>query len=649
MVLGFARLLQIDIDEAKNSFGKAIDLDPSAPLPRLGMGLAKIRQGEVEEGTKDIEVAAVLDPANSLIRSYLGKAYYEEKRGHVASREFERAKKLDPNDPTPWFYDAIHKQTTNRPVEALHDMQKAIKLNDNRAVYRSSLLLDDDLAARSASLGRIYNDLGFQQRGLVEGWRSVNTDPGNYSAHRLLADNYAALPRHEIARVSELLQSQLFQPINTTPVQPNLAESNLFLLEDSGPSASSYNEFNPLFVQNRLALQASGVFGTNDTLGDEVTQSGIWNKFSYSLGQLHFETDGFRENNDLDVNIYDAYLQGNISPELNIQAEYRHRDLEAGNLESFFSPTEDNLNRQQNFRTESESDMYRFGLHVSPWEHSDLLASFIYAENDEMRTLPPGRGTFTPSDGYFAETQYLYRQDVVDIILGGGYYRLNLTDQTGDFVTQSKTEHGNAYLYSLTRFPSPVTWTLGLSGDIFDAEQSSSLNGDVSTSANIKRRLNPKIGLLWNIVGRTVFRAAWLESFKRSPFFNQSLEPTQVAGFNQFFDDPTGTRSERWGVGLDFGVGSNFTGGAEISERYLTFPLQRGNADNRWQEVNYRAYLQYTPHPRWAAKIEYSRENFDNCGSGGGPLDTETQTLPVRVSYFDPSGLFIKLQATYFK
>ena len=165
MVLGFARLMEIDIDEAKESFTKAIALDPSAPLPRLGMGLAKIRQGDVEEGRRDIEVAAVLDPENSLIRSYLGKAYYEEKRGNVASREFAMAKQLDPKDPTPWFYDAIYKQTINRPVEALHDMQKAIELNNNRAVYRSSLLLDDDLAARSASLGGYTTTWGFSNWG----------------------------------------------------------------------------------------------------------------------------------------------------------------------------------------------------------------------------------------------------------------------------------------------------------------------------------------------------------------------------------------------------------------------------------------------------------------------------------------------------
>ena len=56
----------------------------------------------------------------------------------------------------------------NRPVEALQSLQRSIELNDNRAVYRSRLRLDEDRATRSASLARIYDDLGFQQRALVE-------------------------------------------------------------------------------------------------------------------------------------------------------------------------------------------------------------------------------------------------------------------------------------------------------------------------------------------------------------------------------------------------------------------------------------------------------------------------------------------------
>jgi len=297
-VLGFAYLTQVKTTESKAAFEKAIELDQADPLPRLGLGLAKIRESDLQEGRRDLEIAVSLDPDNSLIRSYLGKAYYEEKRDKQSSDQYAMAKKFDPLDPTPYLYDAIRKQTTNRPVEALHDLQKAIELNDTRAVYRSKLLLDSDLAARSASQARIYSDLGFQQRALVEGWTSVNTDPSNYSAHRFLADTYSVLPRHEIARVSELLQSQLLQPNNITPIQPRLAESNLFLISAGGPAALSFNEFNPLFNRDRVALQASGIAGENDTAGGEAVVSGIYKKLSFSAAYSHFETDGFRINND---------------------------------------------------------------------------------------------------------------------------------------------------------------------------------------------------------------------------------------------------------------------------------------------------------------------------------------------------------------
>ena len=80
----------------------------------------------------------------------------------------------------------------NRPVEALRSLERSIELNDNRAVYRSRLLLDEDLAARGASLGRVYDELGFPQLALTQGWQSLRTDSANYSAHRMLADSYRA-------------------------------------------------------------------------------------------------------------------------------------------------------------------------------------------------------------------------------------------------------------------------------------------------------------------------------------------------------------------------------------------------------------------------------------------------------------------------
>ena len=308
---------------ALQAFNAAVNMDPASPLARLGLGLAKIRQGDIAAGRQDMEIAANLDPCNALIRSYLGKAYYEETRQQQAEAQFTLAKQCDAKDPTAYFYDAILKLTTNQPVAALRNIEQAIDNNDNRAVYRSSLALDKDTAARSAAQGRIYNELSYQQLGLLEGWKSLDADYNNFSAHRLLADNYADLPNHEMARVSELLQSQLLQPINITPIQPNLAESSLFVLNSLGPSNLSFNEFNPLFEYNRTSIQASGIVGGNNTRGDNVLLSGIHDNTSYSFGQFNFGTDGFRANNYFKQNVYNAFIQHNLTDKLSLQFEYR--------------------------------------------------------------------------------------------------------------------------------------------------------------------------------------------------------------------------------------------------------------------------------------------------------------------------------------
>jgi len=435
-VLGFAYLTQVKTTESKKAFERAIELDQGDPLARLGLGLALIREGDLDAGRGELDIAVSLDPDNSLMRSYLGKAYYEEKLDKQSADQYQMAKDLDRKDPTPYFYDAIRKQTTNRPVEALQDMQKAIELNDNRAVYRSRLELDSDLAARSASQARIYSDLGFQQLALVEGWKSVNTDPGNFAAHRFLADSYSVLPRHEIARVSELLQSQLLQSLNINPVQPSLGQRNLSILEGAGPSSPSFNEFNPMFLRNRLALRASGVVGSQDTFGEEAVLSGLWNRFSHSLGQFHFRTDGFRENNDQTQNIYNVFTQASLSHKTSVLAEFRAFDIDQGDLElSFLS--------DEFFRNLRQTEKYRggrVGFHHAFAPGSDLIGTLVY-ELHKYNTQVKDQFPFdvgvvldldvtdrTADHVVNAELQQILRRGRYHLVAGAGYLHTDRAD-----------------------------------------------------------------------------------------------------------------------------------------------------------------------------------------------------------------------------
>jgi tetratricopeptide (TPR) repeat protein len=639
-VLGFAQLASLNLNEAEQSFHIAIQRAPSDPLARLGLGLAKIRQGHIKSGTKEMEVAANLDPDNALIRSYLGKAYYEQRRGDIASTEYAIAKDLDPNDPTPWFYDAIHKQTVNRPIEALHDMQKAIELNDNRAVFRSRLLLDQDLAARSASLGRIYHDLGFEQLGRLSGWKAVTSDHGDYSAHRLLSDNYTALPRHEIARVSELLQSQLLQPINLTPVQPKLAESNILLLDGQGPSAASFNEFNPLFARNRLALQTSGVYGNNDSWGEEVTQSGVWNNVSYSLGQFHYQTDGYRDNNDFDTDIYSAFVQGAITPTLNIQAEYRNRQTDSGDLRLNFDPADFSTFNRSRVRHNS----YRFGGRYEPFQHSKFLFSFIYGDRKSKLTQSNSE-ILSDEDGLTGEAQYIGRTDWVNYQVGGGAYHTNFKRDIRSArpsKDQFEIDQHNVYGYANIKLPYDMTWTLGLS---YDSYQQADYKLD---------EINPKIGVQWNLSKYLRLRAAGFKTVKRTFLANQTIEPTQIAGFNQFYDDANGSQAWRYGGAIDATFSKNLYTGVEFTRRDIDSPFNVGLPFfqmEKQQDDAFRAYLYWTPHEHLAFNADYQRNRF--IFKSQSPLPTRrpqrilTQTVPLTIRYFSPHGLFASFTSKY--
>ena len=54
----------------------------------------------------------------------------------------------------------------------------------------------------------------------------------------------------------------------------------------------------------------------------------------------------------------------------------------------------------------------------------------------------------------------------------------------------------------------------------------------------------------WNLKPGTTLRAAGFRTLKRTLVTDQTLEPTQVAGFNQFFDDPSATESEVFGLAV---------------------------------------------------------------------------------------------------
>lgn len=646
-VLGFAYLTQIRIRQARETFQKAIRLAPADPMPRLGLGLALIRDGDLEGGRREIEIAAILDPERSLIRSYLGKAYFEEKRDKQAAEQLSSARELDPLDPTPWYYDAIRKQTVNRPVEGLEDLHKSMELNDNRAVYRSRLMLDQDLAARSVNLARIYDDLGFSQRALAEGYRSLSTNPADFSAHRFLADAYAVLPRNEIGRVSELLQAQMLQPLNINPIQPRLAEGRLLVQQGTGPSDASFGEYTTLFNRNRAAFLLGGMAGSHGIGAEEVIHSGVYDWFSYSLGQQHFQWDGFRENNDQRTDLMNAFFQASLSPQTSLQGEYRYRETQGGDLPILFDPD----NFFPFMRRELHTDVFRLGATHSFSPQSKLLVSVMHGTlRDDLQDIDlPLPQPFnmlnlhSDSDGYSGESQYLLTSAYFHLISGFGHFTGDVIESSSiSFITPDNEEHirhTNGYAYCIINLPEDFTWTVGASGDFFE-------NRTGNTD-----QFNPKFGVLWDATPSTTFRAAVLRSLKRSLVNLSTLEPTHVAGFGQFFDDIGGTSAWRYGVGVDQKIGETLLGGVEYSQRDVDTPYTRGAVDrlDDWTERLLRSYICWMPTQQVALRAEYLLEQFkrDKTTGVSNFWKLDTHRLPLGIAYFHPSGIVGRFQGTY--
>ncbi|MEJ2641734.1 MAG: FecR domain-containing protein, partial [Desulfosarcinaceae bacterium] len=650
-VLGFAHLTRFETAAAAAAFTRAAELDPAAPLPRLGLGLSRIRQGALAEGRQLMEIAVSLDPMNSLLRSYLGKAFYEEKRDPLAAHQYEMAKKLDPVDPTPWLYSAIEKQTTNRPVAALDDLQESIRRNDNRAVTRSRFLLDEDLAVRGADLARIYSDLGFDQRALYEGWAAVNADPGEAAGHRFLADAYRSLPNHEIARASELHQAQMLSPLNVSPLQPAASETDLQFLAGTTSGSAALGEYTPLFVRDRVGVQGSVLAGEHNTYVDEAMITAQGGPGVASAGFLHYETDGFRENQDQTRDIQNVFGQVRLDPALSVQAEFRHIEADYGDLLQRFDP-EDFL---PSVRNEEKRQFLRIGARYASSPHAVTLAQVTFGDTESKDVQDSFFGTFVGDldrSGYLSEAQQQWRNRRMRLIAGAGYSSFD--EDTSDTIPQPPPDppvvsslhndvyQANGYIYAHLRLPQPVLWTFGMA---LESSQGGLRDRD---------RLNPKAGLTWNLTKDTTVRAAIFKKLNRQLPTDQTLEPTQVAGFNQFYFDGEGWEMLRYGAALDHRFSKRLFGGLEAARRemealYSVFLTGETKTDNLYENLG-RTYLYWAPLAWLAARAEYRYESYErsiNSPGLGNVKELETHFVPLGLKLFCPRGITLGLTTTY--
>ncbi|MCX6896995.1 MAG: hypothetical protein NTZ16_16215, partial [Verrucomicrobia bacterium] len=317
-----------DLDSALACFDTAIALDPALGNAWLGRGLCHIKRGDSAGGVADLQVAATLEPNRSVLRSYLAKAFANSGDSARAAKELALAQKFDPNDPTAWLYSALLAQQENKINDAVRDLEKSQELNDNRKVFRSRLLLDQDRAVRSANLAGVYRDAGMTDLSVREASRAVSADYGNFSAHQFLAGSYDALRdpkqinlRYETPWLSELLLANLLAPVGAGNLSAHVSQQ----------------EYSKLFERDRLGVSSVTEYRSRGSWDEQGSVFGTSGNTSFAVDVEHHSDPGTRPNNDVRQFNLTVKLKQQLTPEDSVFVQAQFYDAESGDVQEYYN------------------------------------------------------------------------------------------------------------------------------------------------------------------------------------------------------------------------------------------------------------------------------------------------------------------------
>jgi len=555
---GFLLAAQNRTGEAIGWFNQALAVDSALGNAWLGRGLCRIRRGDVKDGREDLLVAAALEPQRAGLRSYLGKAYATTGDYPRATKELRLAEKLDPKDPTPWLYSALLNQEHNRINDAIGDLEKSQALNDNRSVYRSQLLLDQDQAVRSANLAAMYHDDGMADVAVREASRAVNYDYANYSAHLFLANSYSGLQdpnlinlRYETPAENEYLLANLLSPVSAGTMSPTISQQ----------------EYSPFFERNRFGVVSGTEYLSRGAWTESGAQFGTYEHFGYDVEGFYRTDNGQRMNNDVEQRQLSAAIKYQLTPQDTVYLQVKQYEADSGDLSQYYNQANANPAARVN---EDQTPIVGLGYHHewSPGVHTLFYAARLV---DSLSLTNPTAPTLLATEPVSTITAVrgvsLNQQFGSDLIIYSGELQqvwqipehntvLGTRIQSGDFDTHNLQTGGppplpsgndaqqqfdprfnriSAYGYHQWQVSDPLQLIGGVAYDRITFPQNIS-TAPISGNSRTEDQISPKAGLILTPLAGTTFRFAYTRALSGASL-DQSyrLEPAQVAGFIQSY------------------------------------------------------------------------------------------------------------------
>lgn len=667
---GFALLGNDRPQEALASFGEAVRISAGDAIARFGLGLAHVRLGQRLSGREQLETAVDLSPGKALLHTYLGRAYDLEGRSQDAAAQFALADQADPRDPTPRRFESMRLAGDNSPVGARVQMQAALDRAAHRAVYRAPRLLAQDRALYLADRSALEAVLGLEEQSWLSAGKALAEAPGLGAAHLAAGDALASRSRGGLARQGEYLQAILREPLGglspslllAEGVQPGAVAPQQGFFRAALPEGIGFNEYGAVFSSAGPHLDVDVTAGNHATLGDQLRVAGEVGRVGLSLSQLHFQSDGFGSRDTLENTIWRSVLRYDPRPGSRVHLEYQHAD---GGRDGVLFPGDDLFNQPQH--VEDKRERTRLALRHQFGGLGELILVASREDLDQQIDTLPTAGNLlleTRRDrqdvrSEILEGQFVWHGDAVRVIAGAGHYRdrQHFAFGPGEHVfgnvppiaidTSARTR--SAYVYAQHRFRPNLTWEAGIVAD------------DQALSGFTQRFVSPKLGLRWQVMDGATLSLAATRGLNRYVMNGASLEPTQVAGFQQLYNDGPGVRADRLGMGWEQRLAHGWEWGGQISGRELRVPLLGVLLPyDRWHEREARLWASrvltrealegWLPGWEGAVTLAYDAQDYTRHGITTGLeqiRDYRPQHLQLGSRLFNTKGWGVNLGLTW--